>query len=389
MTTPIRGSIETSSSLAKPNGALHVHQTTLGVGSTLSSISSPTLRTPPTCFFLKNITRCIFSQVARFLIFALSPIAWIINRISPSLSTSSQSHADTQNATDHYPTHPILEGEKSHFSSLQITDADRKNIHYIITTLAGTNCLTLALYATTLIQKGGEIDNLHPLRFLECILQQRELVQGLHTMRTSLIKVQWNGFLDGTREKLERHAASLHQYFPGFAEAIKINQSHLDPFIQNQNWDEMLGFLIDVKLGITEIEYISPTPPSLVPSLSDAEETTVTKLLAKYAQFSAIRTATSERIGDLDQLWKQLQNTEITPLLHRLSNGVGRMDAEHLKRFQTALNRWITQRMTKEGVTLSKEAMTRIHTLASDGHWEALSILTTQHKRPLDDNSTS
>ncbi len=408
MTAPIHDFREIHPPASPANMPFHPHQTPPGIGSTLSSISPPAPRATSSCMHLKNMTRCIFSQTGRLLIFILRPISWVKNWICPGSPASSQLRMYNQNPiNDHHPHPMLIEGEEAPFFSLPISHDDRANIHYIITTLANTNCLSLAWHAFTLKSKGRQINHLHPLKFLEYILQNPELVQNLKSMQRSIVtKLQWDGFLNGSIENLDRNAASLSSCYPGFAHSLRVNPSDLAPYIRDQNWENMIRFLIDVKLGLIEVNYVVPVlaeppmpPPLKIPSLSEPDAATVLKILTKYAQSNLITTSLSERAGDLNQFWNQLENTEILSLLNHIFLAQKTpMKPTQYARFQAGLTLWITKKQTPTKLTLSDQDIEsfcrgldvtadrhikRVKTLINENEWDALSTLLTQNRRSL------
>lgn len=223
------------------------------------------------------------------------------------------------------------------FLTLPLSLAEQEKIAYIIHTVAVSGA-SLIFQQAALEQKGREIDHVHPLKFLEYIFRHPTLPQDLNDIHQSIIPMKWSRFIDGLSTKMQREAANLPNYLPGFAHSLGINVSDLHPFISERRWADMVVFLLHVKLGRIQVAPIqsppaAPTPavtptipapvaaPSIVPTppsytdihLSESEKSTITVLLAIYAHKSTW--ALSTDYLRLRRLWQEMGNANCLKLL--------------------------------------------------------------------------
>lgn len=181
------------------------------------------------------------------------------------------------------------------FSTLPITSDEKRKIFQIVHTLGTTNPIFLWPQQNTLEQLGREIEHVHPFRFQEYILLHPTLLRDLDAIRNS--SLLWPRFLEGLANKLTRERAGLANFLPGFARSLQIPPANLEPFLRSGNWEAMIFYILDVKLGrITLPPMPQETPtPTPTPIATEPPSPTVTPTETPTAEPTA---------------WQRLQLTE-------------------------------------------------------------------------------
>lgn len=123
---------------------------------------------------------------------------------------------------------------------------DKKDIHFIITTLANDSLIGIASSRSSLKRAGERIDYLHPFRFLMTIFSHEELKAGAHAIRDRGGLV-WNGFTDGIVGSLKEESANKNvlQFVPDFAKKLKIDPALILPSLEKGKWIDFVNILID------------------------------------------------------------------------------------------------------------------------------------------------
>jgi hypothetical protein len=135
--------------------------------------------------------------------------------------------------------------QDSPYMHLTCSRENCQKIAYLITTLGKSGKLTLLGKYRELRQIGDDIDPVHPLKMLSIILKDPELRLCLKAIYSDHFK--WSNFIDGMKNKL----SVLHQedrvsiYIPDFAQDVGVKIDQLQKFIQSQQWEKMVIFLIN------------------------------------------------------------------------------------------------------------------------------------------------
>lgn len=130
--------------------------------------------------------------------------------------------------------------------SHSVSKQDKKDIHYIITTLANDSLISIGTSRSSLKKAGERIDYLHPFRFLMAIFTDEELKAGAHAIRDRG-GWTWDGFTDGIIGSLKEESArnNVLEFVPDFAHKVKIDSSLILPLLEKGKWQEFVNILID------------------------------------------------------------------------------------------------------------------------------------------------
>jgi hypothetical protein len=128
-----------------------------------------------------------------------------------------------------------------------VSSSDKKDIAYIVNTLARDSLISIASSRSSLNKAGDRIDNVHPLRFLMAIFGDEELKAGAHAIRDRGSFI-WDGFLEGvirgSTEETARNNMKV-EFIQDFAREVKIDANLIIPSIQQSKWKELVNILID------------------------------------------------------------------------------------------------------------------------------------------------
>lgn len=130
--------------------------------------------------------------------------------------------------------------------SISVAKEDKKDIHFIITTLARDSLIRIGTSRSSLKRAGERIDHLHPFRFLMAIFTDEELKAGAHAIRDRG-GWTWEGFTDGIIGSLKEEAArdNVLQFASDFAKKVKIDSSLITPLLEKGKWEDFVNVLID------------------------------------------------------------------------------------------------------------------------------------------------
>lgn len=129
-----------------------------------------------------------------------------------------------------------------------LTSNEKKDITYILRTLANQTLLKINSNKTELKNAGIRIEHLHPLRFLTFVFSNDELIVCMRNLqgRTWV----WSEFLEGVINSL-KNEHTLGNVLDEHAREL-VTQAHVpDPnviysLINNQNWGSLINTLIAV-----------------------------------------------------------------------------------------------------------------------------------------------
>lgn len=127
----------------------------------------------------------------------------------------------------------------------EVSDAEKRDIHFIVTTLANRSLIAIGLAKAELEAAGARVEHLHPFSFLLTIFTSEELKVGIKHVRGK--GWVWNQFLAGLQQSLaqENEIGNLCEtYIHDFAGRIEIDAAWIMPIIEREAWDELLDALI-------------------------------------------------------------------------------------------------------------------------------------------------
>ena len=183
------------------------------------------------------------------------------------------------------------------FSSLPITMEEMDKIHDIVDTLGTTGFFSLWRQRPALERLGREIEHVHPLKFLEYILLHNTLPTHLDTIRNT--PWVWDEFLKGLSGKLERERAGLPAYIPGFSRSMQIDPARFERYLSSGNWQDMVFFLLDVRLGRIILPPPPPMPPAPLATHAPAPQPNPSQSGASPATHTPAPPSTPSRLGAL------------------------------------------------------------------------------------------
>lgn len=136
------------------------------------------------------------------------------------------------------------EGSVHSFYELPLSEEDRRNIDFIISTLSQENLVQLTLSKKALEKKGKKIERVHPLRFIGYVLSHSELKQALRHIRKSSFK--WDHVIHGfsRRMKEEKSHHNLHAHIPGFSHQVGCSEELVHRYIQHKDWEGLVKALL-------------------------------------------------------------------------------------------------------------------------------------------------
>lgn len=126
------------------------------------------------------------------------------------------------------------------------SEADKKEIRYIMKILATKSLASLWGYKSDLEKAGDKIDQVHPLRFLECIFTDEELKAYIHGIKKRGSWI-WTEFFKGIKGSLhdEVNLDNLKdEYIIDFSHRVNIDVNDIYSFIQARMWDDFVKILI-------------------------------------------------------------------------------------------------------------------------------------------------
>ncbi len=128
-----------------------------------------------------------------------------------------------------------------------LTSEQKKDIYYLIKTLAWSSLIEIGRSTSSLKSTGKRIKPIHPLKFLAFIFNEEKLKVGMHAIRDRGGLV-WRDFSTGLVDCLEEEAKRDNlktEFVQDFAAHIQIDLSLILPLIQKSEWKKFINLLID------------------------------------------------------------------------------------------------------------------------------------------------
>jgi hypothetical protein len=126
------------------------------------------------------------------------------------------------------------------------TDSDRKELYFIMKTLALKSLLELAKYKSKLEKAGEHIDHLHPLNFLAEIFSDEELKAYLHAIKKRGSYI-WDKFFHGLTTTLNEESKLNNMSLPflvDFSSRLGIDIQIIQIAYEKRDWNEFVKLLI-------------------------------------------------------------------------------------------------------------------------------------------------
>ncbi len=128
---------------------------------------------------------------------------------------------------------------------VEVTPQEKKEITYIVTTLADKSHAKLLLTQGSLERAGNRVGHVHPLRFMLCIFTDEKLKVGIHNMRKK--PFVWDNFISSMGESFQSESLRNNitpDMVRDFAKRLQINPDYLFHHVQQQNWNAFVDALI-------------------------------------------------------------------------------------------------------------------------------------------------
>lgn len=139
------------------------------------------------------------------------------------------------------------------YDKLTCSEENRKNIKDIIVTLgshSGAAEIALLAHYQRLNSYEKELRKVHPLKFIEIAVKDSEMRLWLHSIMNGFFTRK--GFLgdensNGLAQRLSLKAkmGMIEPYRKDFAKAVGINPEYIRPFIEAQDWEGLMTFVIE------------------------------------------------------------------------------------------------------------------------------------------------
>ncbi|OJU80493.1 MAG: hypothetical protein BGO10_06245 [Chlamydia sp. 32-24] len=126
-----------------------------------------------------------------------------------------------------------------------INEEDKKNLSFILNTLAKENLLKIAKKKSSLTSAGKKIAHLHPLKFLYIVFTDEELKSDINALQNK--GWVWNDFKESIVESFakEKKLGNLkEEYLVDFSSAVNVDPNLFMNSYVNGRWEEMLNSMI-------------------------------------------------------------------------------------------------------------------------------------------------
>lgn len=128
----------------------------------------------------------------------------------------------------------------------EITENELKDIKFILKTLAQKSLASLWGYKTQLEHAGDRVDHIHPLRFLQCIFSDDELIVYINNIKSRGSWV-WSEFISGFKKSLQEEADQgnlTDEHFDDFVDSLDLDLNLVHAKIQKNEWENFIKILI-------------------------------------------------------------------------------------------------------------------------------------------------
>ncbi len=127
-----------------------------------------------------------------------------------------------------------------------ISADERKQIRFIVDTLANNNLASIWFAQDDLNAAGDRISHMHPFRFLECLFADPQVRKGVLKIRQR--RLVWSNFYEGIRGSLsaEAHRHNLQaEHIAAFAHSIHQDPHWMTSLIAHHQWEQFVEELFE------------------------------------------------------------------------------------------------------------------------------------------------
>lgn len=130
----------------------------------------------------------------------------------------------------------------------KISDKDRKDIEYIVTSTGNKPVHELLSEKKSLNHAGDRVNHIHPLKFFMIVFSDEKMKVSMHKLqdRSSVIL---NPFIDGMGESFDQEAKAGNlkdEYIQEMAATLKVDAKVITPIIRANNWKGLIFKLIEI-----------------------------------------------------------------------------------------------------------------------------------------------
>ena len=127
---------------------------------------------------------------------------------------------------------------------LTVSERRAQVIEEIVTTMSTTYTVMLKFKEKHLRELSSELTGMGSFNFLGFIFTNRELKEHMSVIADSSIK--FNSIMGNVRKGFERekNAGTIWEHIPGFARLLDVNEAKLHKFIEKNQWDELVQYLV-------------------------------------------------------------------------------------------------------------------------------------------------
>jgi len=128
-----------------------------------------------------------------------------------------------------------------------VTPQERKDLVYILRTLANSSLAKIAKERSSLKKAGDRIDNLHPFKFIETVFMDEELKVCIRNIQGK--SWVWDEYRNGITSSLAKESAVNNlkpEYIQSLANNLQIDVNLIIPTIQDKNWSKLVTDLITI-----------------------------------------------------------------------------------------------------------------------------------------------
>ncbi|MBB63920.1 MAG: hypothetical protein CMO81_02530 [Waddliaceae bacterium] len=129
-----------------------------------------------------------------------------------------------------------------------LTESSREDVTYVVHTLAHKKMSTLIKLQGDLDQARIRLDEVHPLRFMEAVFQNKQNCIDLSDLKKRIIiwKPFWSGLKDNLKAQDKKGNLSQKD-LEQFSKNIGIQFSEIHGYAEQKNWDSMMELLMKYK----------------------------------------------------------------------------------------------------------------------------------------------
>lgn len=191
---------------------------------------------------LKMLTEALLGLPAnRVTMFHEGKVARNREKISDFIESEFWAMMDVQDEEDECEVRTYQKRDYSHAA----TQEEKKDIAFIVKTLANKPLTKLYRYKSSLEYAGARVDHIHPLQFLLCVFLDDELLVALHNLRKR--GWVWGEFFHGFKGSLEQEARldNMHEeILLDFCGTLQIGLQLIHETIMDEKWQDFIDLLI-------------------------------------------------------------------------------------------------------------------------------------------------